>query len=282
MLATTHPLTTRPGPRSARRRFASCRRAPQRPRSRRVSRFAARKLASGFFAPAPTTRARQVAAQLTSTHQENSVTVVTTVLGCAVGPNSAERSRDDCFVYDTVDAQGNVTGTVTTPKTADGSGKAMEGQPMFVPSQADIYANIESARWMNPIGFYNSVKTGGVWDYKQTDFAYMAYGNFHFGVVGRANGWGATALLVGGGQVSQDREFGRGNKLSTGRPVEPYGDSWFDNAAVKAGISFYNENYSSFFFTGFAAEKNGATKLVKRPCNDSEFAAFQAAPTSGK
>jgi hypothetical protein len=200
----------------------------------------------------------------------------------APAPKKTQRSRDNCFVYDTVDSAGRVTGTVTTPTTADGSGKAMEGQPMFVPPQADIYANIENARWMGATEFYNSVKTGGVWDYKQTDFAYMPYGNFHFGVVGRANGWGATDLLIGGGQVSQDRTFGRGSKLSTGRPVEPYGDSWFDNAAIKAGISFYNDNYSSFFFTGFAAERSGATKLVKRPCNDSEFAAFQAAPASGK
>lgn len=69
-------------------RFVSCRRAPQRPRSRRVSRFASRKLVSGCFRSAPAPRARQVAPQLTSTHQENSVTVVTIVLGCAVAPNS--------------------------------------------------------------------------------------------------------------------------------------------------------------------------------------------------
>jgi hypothetical protein len=80
------PRTTT-GPRLGGSRFASCRRAPQRPRSRRVSRFASQKLASGFFRSSPAPRPRQVAPQLTRTHQENSVTVVTIVLGCAVAPN---------------------------------------------------------------------------------------------------------------------------------------------------------------------------------------------------
>jgi hypothetical protein len=90
MLATTHPLTTT-GPRSARSRSASFRRSPQRPSSRRVSRFAARKLASGFFRSEPAPRARSAAAQVTETHQENSVTVVTIVLGCAVDPKNTPK-----------------------------------------------------------------------------------------------------------------------------------------------------------------------------------------------
>jgi hypothetical protein len=89
MMTATPRSMTRPGPRSARRRVASGRRAPQRPQSCPASRLAAQKLASGFFRSEPATRTGEVAAQLTSTHQENSVTVVTMVLGCAVAPNNA-------------------------------------------------------------------------------------------------------------------------------------------------------------------------------------------------
>ncbi len=51
--------------------------------------LAGQKLASGFFDSVPRTRAPESLAQLTETHQENSVTVVTMVLGCAVAPNNA-------------------------------------------------------------------------------------------------------------------------------------------------------------------------------------------------
>jgi len=77
--ASQHPTT---GP-------ARCgRRLPPR-QSRRVSRFAARKLVSGFFGRKSPSHAQYVASLTLGTHQENSLTVVTMVLGCAVAPNSA-------------------------------------------------------------------------------------------------------------------------------------------------------------------------------------------------
>jgi len=87
MAATQHPST------SARRLFsrkrASCRRAPQRPRSRPAQRLAGQKLASGFFRSRPAPRARKVAPQITGTHQESRSYRYVFAPGCVVAPNSA-------------------------------------------------------------------------------------------------------------------------------------------------------------------------------------------------
>jgi len=64
-----------------------CRRAPQSPRSRPRQRLAARKHASGFWSRKAAPRARQVALQVTETHQENAVFSYGIVLGCVVAPN---------------------------------------------------------------------------------------------------------------------------------------------------------------------------------------------------
>ena len=86
MAATQHPST------SARRLFsrkrASCRRAPQRPRSRPAQRLAGQKLASGFFRSRPAPRARKVAPQITGTHQESRSYRYVFAPGCVVAPNS--------------------------------------------------------------------------------------------------------------------------------------------------------------------------------------------------
>jgi hypothetical protein len=77
--ASQHPTT---GPARLGRRLPP-------PQSRPIHRRAGRKLASGVFGRKSPSHARSVASLTLGTHQENSVTVVTTVLGCAVAPNNA-------------------------------------------------------------------------------------------------------------------------------------------------------------------------------------------------
>ena len=125
MTATPRSMTPH-GPRSARRRFASGRRAPQRPQSCPASRLAAQKLASGFFAPETGTRIWEVAAQLTSTHLENSVTVVTMVLGCAVAPNNGGTSLTTAAV----------AGTTIAIPGALGGGGVTAGEALAVGARA--------------------------------------------------------------------------------------------------------------------------------------------------
>jgi hypothetical protein len=120
------------------------------------------------------------------------------------------------------------------------------------------------------------------------------YGNFHFGIVGRANGWSGYALQAGAGFISTNHSEAEGRRIgfrvSSGTPSTlgpsvsfdpgnaPYYDSWFDYGLTGAGIEFFDASFSSWMFTGFAKERAGAKKLVKRPCNDAEFELFSAAP----
>jgi hypothetical protein len=86
MLATTQRMTT-PGPRSARSRFASCRRAPRRRAVRPANRVSGQKTAPGGFFRSPSKRHLAQPSQVTETHQENSVCYYGIVSGCAVAPN---------------------------------------------------------------------------------------------------------------------------------------------------------------------------------------------------
>jgi len=150
MITATPRSMTRPGPRSARRRVASGRRAPQSLRSRPARRLAAQKLASGFFASETGTHARQVAAQLTSTHQENSVTVVTMVLGYAVAPNSATRATGGQYSH--TNANGTVvltpfTTAVNRLQTALDAAGVLDPTPISDGVNALIYAG--RGQWGN-------------------------------------------------------------------------------------------------------------------------------------
>jgi hypothetical protein len=216
--------------------------------------------------------------------------------------DNPQRKREDCWVYDVVGADGTVKGTVTNPISQDGKGGYYEGKPTFVPPGVDIYSNAETARWMNPMSFYQSVRAGGIWNFKSgrtssaSDYraVWEPYGNFHFGFVGRAGGYSSYWLHAGAGYVSENHSEAAGRKVgfkvSQGIPSSlgpsvsfdpgeaPFYDSWFDYRLVGAGIQFYNDNFSSWTFTGFATQKAGADRLVPRPCNDSEFQVFVAAP----
>jgi hypothetical protein len=90
MMATMRTLTT--GPRYSGSRFMSPPRARRTEHSRQTShpgnRVAGRKTAPGIFLRTTPKTCPENLPQVTETHQENAVTVVTIVLGCVVAPNS--------------------------------------------------------------------------------------------------------------------------------------------------------------------------------------------------
>jgi len=91
-MATMQPTTT--GPRSGGSRFfasppRTSRISYRRQNSRPAKRSAAQKTAPGIFLRTTPKTCPANLPQVTETHQENSVTVVTIALGCAVAPNNA-------------------------------------------------------------------------------------------------------------------------------------------------------------------------------------------------
>ncbi len=114
--------------------------------------------------------------------------------------------------------------------------------PLYMPPGVDIEANIEIARKMSPTEFYDAVKNKGIWDFKQQDSKYANFGNFHFGIVGRAAGFPKTVLerMAGWTQARA------GTSLSKwGSPLgrRPYGDDPVDNFYIRSGIDYYDRFY---------------------------------------
>ena len=101
---------------------------------------------------------------------------------------------------------------------------------------------------MSWIEFYNAVKTGGKWDYKQCGRQYEEFGNYHFGIVGTAAGWSADALLRGAGgyQIYSDLlQYGTKNNPGWPWGSNPYGDQPPDQTWIKEGIKDYYKLYNS-------------------------------------
>ncbi len=96
---------------------------------------------------------------------------------------------------------------------------------------------------MSPLDVYQAVRHGGKWDYKQRQKGnrdYQDFGNFNYGAVMTANGWGPETILRGAGWAQQRagtsrKEFGS----PLGGP--PYGDDPADQRQIKAGIDYYEK-----------------------------------------
>lgn len=85
--------------------------------------------------------------------------------------------------------------------------------------------------------FYQMVRNGGPWDYKQRGAGYQNFGNFNYGAVGHAIGIPEAILLRAAGWA-QSRA---GTSLS-GWGVwwnnVPYGDDPMDQTMIRAGIQY--------------------------------------------
>jgi hypothetical protein len=106
------------------------------------------------------------------------------------------------------------------------------------PPGVDIVSNmLKAAAPRTPFWFYNQVRLGGPWDYKQIDPLYEDFGNFHYGATGRAFGFPESVLRRMAGyasRVSDPTRRGLGSPL--GR--FPYGDDPLDQLQIDKGMEF--------------------------------------------
>src|SRR6185312_7686948 len=125
------------------------------------------------------------------------------------------------------------------------------------PPGVDIVFNVWVAMLLfpNPGPFYHLVETGGTWDYKSRfGKAYEDFGNFHYGLVGKA--WGFTDFMLfneAGINQSQGRNA---NPERWGAPASrwsylipsasgkyPYGDDPWDRYWIGRGIRHFREGH---------------------------------------
>jgi type VI secretion system secreted protein VgrG len=126
--------------------------------------------------------------------------------------------------------------------------------PVELPPGVDLEAEIELAEEHSrfhrsaPAWLAEMTRPGGPWDHSKLGEQYAAYGNFHFGVVGKAMGIPEGVLLRHAGMRRKERgdakpEWGDpGNGVWGG--TYPYGADPKDQETVKKGISYYRKNYA--------------------------------------
>ncbi|MBE5203313.1 Rhs-Related protein [Pectobacterium sp. FL60-S17] len=85
--------------------------------------------------------------------------------------------------------------------------------------------------------FYQQVRNGGPWDYKQRDRSLANFGNFNYGAAGTAAGIMPNILLMGAGWAQ--------SRAGTSRPDwgywyhrPPYGDDPRDQFWIQQGIDY--------------------------------------------
>lgn len=119
-----------------------------------------------------------------------------------------------------------------------------------MPSDVDIEANIGLAAAMSTKGkvtvyawFYEMVKTGGEWDYKKDgNGQYEEFGNWHYGLVGRAAGIPLDVLLAAAGANHLENNLvpniGKGLRGEPTTSIDaPYGDDWRDTYWIREGYN---------------------------------------------
>lgn len=118
--------------------------------------------------------------------------------------------------------------------------------PPQAPPWVSLEANVMTAQLygkLNVFGrysaFYNSVRNGGPWDYKQWGSQFQDFGNFNYGMTGAAAGFSDQVLLRAAGWAQQRA----GTSTSAwGGPLggPPYGDDPNDQQMIQDGINYYN------------------------------------------
>jgi hypothetical protein len=85
--------------------------------------------------------------------------------------------------------------------------------------------------------FYNQVASYKPWDYKLTNPAlYEDFGNFHYGVVGAAHGFGLDELMIAAGLTQY--KGGRSKREHQSLQI-PYGDEPWDQEQIIEGFLWY-------------------------------------------
>ena len=127
------------------------------------------------------------------------------------------------------------------------------GKKIPYPPGVDIKENIRIAEEKSIIWdafwFKNQVRNHGPWDYKQRGKQYEDFGNFHFGVVGRAFGFPSNILLREAGRAQMEAGTSRPGWGEPGPRFWPFGgsgsfgDDPADQDMINEGIVFYDGHF---------------------------------------
>jgi hypothetical protein len=88
--------------------------------------------------------------------------------------------------------------------------------PQNIPSGVNMEQNVKEAEKMSSIEFYNAVKSGGKWDYKTKGKQYEEFGNYNYGMTGRAAGYSGNILKRGAGVY----------QIYSGTSIQQWGWPW--------------------------------------------------------
>ena len=133
---------------------------------------------------------------------------------------------------------GGGPGTKANPKTREKQCKGFPTTSGHPDDREELMKeareNAEEAKWLPPLAFYEKVRGGGDWDFKQFDPDLPAFGNYHYGYVGFAAGYPLQILQRGAGWAQQ--------RAGTTRPewgtpwgAAPYGDDPADQEMIRRG-----------------------------------------------
>ena len=133
---------------------------------------------------------------------------------------------------------------------------------IMVPYGVDILENIKLAKehFLDTAWFVSMVNYNRPWDYKTLSterykglLVYERFGNFHYGIVGKAAGFPDAVLLREAGRAQLNNPSsvkGPGNPGGLGlerySPFDnvgeaPYGDEWVDYYYIKEGFDYYRQ-----------------------------------------
>lgn len=91
---------------------------------------------------------------------------------------------------------------------------------------------------MTFVWFYQMVRNGGPWDYKQGKRQYANFGNFHYGAVGAAAGISDGVLLRGAGVAQILAGTSNPTEFAQYHSGDSYGDDPVDQSWIRAGIDY--------------------------------------------
>jgi RHS repeat-associated protein len=141
-------------------------------------------------------------------------------------------------------------GTVTFNFGSETNSDANSNRPPPGPPNASLARDIQMAEMIRAgapvkfiggsiVAFFVLVRTGGIQDYKTQGEQYERYGNYSYGVTGRALGFSPYFLLNAAGI----QQLVGGNVPGSGIPflIPPYGDQASDQDAIRQGFKFYEK-----------------------------------------
>lgn len=114
--------------------------------------------------------------------------------------------------------------------------------PQYMPSSVSISDNVRQAQNMSSLDFYQAVRNGGKWDYKQLGSQFQEFGNYNYGVTGRAAGFSENTLLRMAGWAQHSAGT---SSPEWGHPLgkSPFGDDPNDQRWIKEGIKDFDEGW---------------------------------------